>query len=163
MTTPADETKSTCQLEQRPAQRLHSSLTGHHLVLLERLASWPCVPRLVCYRLTKRQPSPFKLVSFRRCVIGMPVCRFIIASPLPTSSNPSPRADTSPAPRRWQTQPVHGSHHVLGFLITKDILNRPFCDKFIPLPDNPSERERPDVPRLPPAAPPARVRPDQSG
>ncbi|EPQ57849.1 hypothetical protein GLOTRDRAFT_126341 [Gloeophyllum trabeum ATCC 11539] len=72
----------------------------------------------------------------------MPVCRFIIASPLPTSSNPSPRADTSPAPRRWQTQPVHGSHHVLGFLITKDILNRPIYDKFIPLPDNPSERER---------------------
>ncbi|EPQ57854.1 hypothetical protein GLOTRDRAFT_126346 [Gloeophyllum trabeum ATCC 11539] len=64
-----------------------------------------------------------------------------MASPLSTSSNRSklslpdsdhsstvimltPRTDALPAPRRWQTQPVPRSHHVLGYLITKAMTRR---------------------------------------
>ncbi|EPQ50018.1 hypothetical protein GLOTRDRAFT_134338 [Gloeophyllum trabeum ATCC 11539] len=57
-----------------------------------------------------------------------------------TMSTPKANTNTSPAPRRWQTQPVPGSHHVLGYLMTKS-MTRPFCDKYCPLPEDASERE----------------------
>ncbi|EPQ57845.1 hypothetical protein GLOTRDRAFT_126336 [Gloeophyllum trabeum ATCC 11539] len=44
----------------------------------------------------------------------------------------TPSVNMSLATRRWQPQPVPRSHHVLGFLIKEDIVNRTFLPQLLP-------------------------------